>query len=435
MSGGGGVVSVVNGTPGGDQLFPATGDIVWAGGGADTVTGSGVEIHGGDGADRLVGDRNAAESLYGDAGNDTLNPSAAGGGDVLDGGAGDDVIYAAINDLQVSGGDGADRISVSAGSGQAARLGLVDGGTGDDTLYVRAYAGHRMVVDGGAGADYASVTVWDSEHPTDRATVYLNQSVAGDVTVIVNAEDVYVSAQVLTEYGSAGADKLWFGADSYEIRAGDGADTIVQADWSGQVSVNGGAIYGGAGADSIIAFGGDVVIRGEDGDDVVDGGLDHDDINGNAGADTLHGWSGNDWIVGGKDNDLVSGNTGDDIVYGNLGNDTCLGGSGADVVRGGQGDDSLSGGSGDDWMSGDRGADTLSGGAGADTFNFVAGAGLDRVLDFRIDQGDRVHIEGTAKYTVAQVGGDTVVDLSGGDTLVLVGVSASSLPAGWITGS
>lgn len=428
-------MSILNGTSGDDRLSPATGDVVWAGDGADTVTGSDIEAHGGDGADRLVGSRNGADSLYGDGGNDTINPSAAGGGDVLDGGAGDDVIYATVNDLQVSGGDGADRISVTAApTGQAARLGLVDGGAGDDTMFLRAYAGRRMVVDGGAGADYASVTIGDSEHPTDRATVYLNQNVAGDVTVIVNVEDVFVSAQNLTEYGSAGADKLWFGADSYEIRGGDGADTIVQADWSGAYLVNGGTIYGGAGSDQIIAFGGDVVIRGEDGDDKVDGGLDHDDINGNAGADTLHGWSGNDWVVGGKDNDLISGDTGDDVVYGNLGDDTCLGGSGADWVRGGQGDDSLSGGSGDDWMSGDKGADTLSGGAGADTFNFAAGGGIDRVLDFRVDEGDRVRIEGSAKYTVAQVGADTVVDLGGGDTLVLVGVSTVSLPAGWITG-
>jgi len=65
-------------------------------------------------------------------------------------------------------------------------------------------------------------------------------------------------------------------------------------------------------------------------------------------------------------------------------------------------------------------------------FHFFSGAGLDRVTDFNYAQGDRVIIDyGT--YTVTQVGSDTVIDLGGGDSMVLVGVTASSLPLGWIT--
>ena len=65
-------------------------------------------------------------------------------------------------------------------------------------------------------------------------------------------------------------------------------------------------------------------------------------------------------------------------------------------------------------------------------FHIFTGAGVDRVTDFSHAQGDRVIIDyGT--YTVSQVGSDTVIDLGGGDSMVLVGVTASSLPVGWIS--
>jgi hypothetical protein len=38
---------------------------------------------------------------------------------------------------------------------------------------------------------------------------------------------------------------------------------------------------------------------------------------------------------------------------------------------------------------------------------------------------------GTA-YTVGQVGADTVVDMGGGDQVILVGVQLSTLTPGWI---
>ncbi len=115
-----------------------------------------------------------------------------------------------------------------------------------------------------------------------------------------------------------------------------------------------------------------------------------------------------------------------------LGNDTCFGGDGFDWVRGGQANDIVDGGAGDDWLWGDRGDDTVTGGSGADMFHFFSGAGLDLVTDFNYGEGDRVIIDyGT--YSISQVGADTVVDLGGGDRMVLVGVTASSLPIGWIT--
>jgi len=202
-------------------------------------------------------------------------------------------------------------------------------------------------------------------------------------------------------------------------------------------------LFGGLGDDQIYAVqkanpGGtgaadQTYLRGDEGNDYIVGGGGFDDINGNTGADTGAGGAGNDWVVGGKDQDLLFGETGDDIVYGNLGEDTCVGGVGADLVRGGQQDDLLYGGDGDDWLSGDRGNDTVTGGAGADVFHSFSDAGVDWIMDFNRGQGDRVQLDPGTAYTVRQQGADVVVDMGGGNQMILVGVQMSSLTGDWIS--
>lgn len=227
----------------------------------------------------------------------------------------------------------------------------------------------------------------------------------------------------------------------------NGNDSIIGASfddvlhgYAGDDTIDGGGGYdvitGGAGNDVIVSGTnhgpGDSILRGEDGDDSIVGGIQFDDINGNAGRDTIHGREGDDWVVGGQGGDLLYGDAGRDQVYGNMGADTGFGGDGNDTLRGGQDNDVLYGEDGDDFVSGDRGNDILSGGAGADTFNTFVGAGTDYVSDFSAAEGDRVRIEGPASYTLSQSGADTVVNLGGGDMIVLVGVQLTTLPAGWI---
>jgi hypothetical protein len=191
-------------------------------------------------------------------------------------------------------------------------------------------------------------------------------------------------------------------------------------------------VLGGPAGDVISAVGGANYLRGEAGNDTVTGGSGFDDINGNTGDDSAAGGNGDDWVVGGKDNDILRGDAGSDIVWGNLGNDTQDGGDGVDQVRGGQGDDVVTGGAGDDFVSGDRGSDTIAGGTGADRFHTWGDAGLDRVLDFNATEGDRVMLDPGTIYTVAQAGADTVISMTGGGQMVLVGVQLSSLATGWI---
>lgn len=215
------------------------------------------------------------------------------------------------------------------------------------------------------------------------------------------------------------------------VVGGAGADTIIGNAASNSLSGGAGAdsISAGAGADTVVGGAGGAAgnyLRGDDGDDVLIGGGDFDDINGNMGNDTVSTGSGNDFCVGGRDNDLLFGEDGADFVYGNLGNDTCNGGAGDDIIRGGQGNDTLSGGDGADFVSGDRGDDTMIGGAGADNFHSSNEAGIDRVLDFSVAQGDRVQLDPGTTFSVSQVGADTVISLTGGQ-VILVGVSMSSL--------
>ncbi len=226
------------------------------------------------------------------------------------------------------------------------------------------------------------------------------------------------------------------GSSSADLLRGFGGNDLLAGDGGGDT------IFGGTGDDIIfadlppsargVATSGPSYLRGEEGDDYIQGGTSFDDINGNQGNDTASGGAGNDWVVGGKDNDLLFGDAGDDIVWGNLGNDTLDGGDGNDQVRGGQGDDSVSGGAGNDYVSGDRGNDTITGGAGADLFHDSQDAGIDRVLDFHLSEGDRVMLDPGTTYTVSQVGADTVIDMGGGNQMILVGVQASTLPAGTI---
>lgn len=221
--------------------------------------------------------------------------------------------------------------------------------------------------------------------------------------------------------------------------AGGGGVNDVVADGPGDSLLHGysgdDTLDGGGGADTVAGDDGNDYLRGGDGGDSLLGGEGRDDINGNAGNDQASGGAGDDWVVGGRDDDQLTGDSGDDIVLGNLGDDTLDGGEGADQVRGGQGDDVVRGGAGDDFVSGDRGADTLIGGAGADLFHSFRGAGIDRVLDFNWAEGDRVLLDPGTTYGVSQVGGDTVIDMGGGDQMTLVGVQLSSLPSGWIFGA
>ncbi len=384
-----------------------------------------------------------ADTLAGGAEADTITGGL--GGDVLTGGPGVDLYVIGSSDSNAAAGL----------AGNVARIDTITDWTPADRLM---FAGAQNVPFGGFRASTADD--YDEAYATAQtgfgafAAEYVVVQVQADVFVFarsnalvvrlagVNRADVQpfnfalgsVSGGVV-ELGSPQADLrvLGVGADSYQ--AGGGDDTVMGAGGTDTLSgaEGGDQLFGGADNDSIIGGDGANYLRGDEGADTIIGGAGFDDINGNMGNDFITGGASTDWIVGGKDEDVLFGEGGDDIVYGNLGNDTVAGGTGNDIVRGGQGDDIVRGDDGNDTLAGDRGADVISGGLGADVFLSFAETGVDRVTDFNIGEGDRVRLDAGTAYTLSQVGADTVIDMGGGNQMILQNVLLSSLPNGWIT--
>jgi hypothetical protein len=147
----------------------------------------------------------------------------------------------------------------------------------------------------------------------------------------------------------------------------------------------------------------------------------------------ISGTAGNDFIRRAGDgrvapagyNDTTGITTGDDVVNGLAGDDIIFGDSGNDVLNGGPGADVLDGGPGND---------ALTGGPGPDTFVFAPGNRNDTIRDFSAAAGDRIDLSAFAadpgaqlQIFAAQVGADTVLNFGNGDTLTLLGVTASGL--------
>ena len=139
---------------------------------------------------------------------------------------------------------------------------------------------------------------------------------------------------------------------------------------------------------------------------------------------TTEGTKGGDVLVGTDFAEALFGKKGNDVLIGNDGNDNLAGHKGKDILIGGDGDDILAGG---------KGKDTLVGGDGADTFVFAGKSGKDTIVDFNVDT-DVLQIKSTSKITSVEdvIGrasenkhGDTVINLGGGDKVVLKGVSLS----------
>jgi Ca2+-binding RTX toxin-like protein len=116
---------------------------------------------------------------------------------------------------------------------------------------------------------------------------------------------------------------------------------------------------GGASCFNLVLAGrGDDTARGGGLRDQLTGGSGNDSMTTLAGRDVLVGNAGNDKLNAGADDDLLSGNTGDDVL---------IGGAGTDFLGGGPGMDRLSGGAGPDELIGGPGKDRLNGGSGNNT--------------------------------------------------------------------
>ncbi|MGD9918022.1 MAG: Hint domain-containing protein [Paenirhodobacter sp.] len=452
----------VDGGADNDLVYGEDGDdTIYGGTGNDTLYGEAGndQLHGGDGADYLSGGL-GNDTLYGDAGRDTLTGGA--GNDVLYGGADEDV-------FTFYDGFGSDTVWGDSLAGTTSDTDTLDFSALSSAVNV-TFTGSE---DGGAtnGANTVSFDNIEAVVGTgyaDRIDATLDASGlslsggGGDDTILggAGADTISGGSGNDTISGGAGADVIDGGAGNDTIDGGTGADTITGG--TGNDSILGGAdadvirIAEGDGTDTI--FGGEtgtdsdtleftgsgvqVTMTGpESGSWTMTGSTgsfsEIEAVSGTAGADTLDASA----VSGGGVN--FSGGAGDDSLLGGSGADTLSGGDGADTLRGGAGNDTISGDAGADLLQGGSGNDVLSGGSGADVFDFDDGSGADTVTDFDMtvigglttDQLDVSDLhDGTGNpvnawdVTVTDDGsGNAVLTFPGGESVTLLGVSATSV--------
>ncbi len=250
------------------------------GAGNDVISGHGGadSLKGGDGNDRLWSGYDSsfdtsALALYGDGGDDQLY-----GGQLADGGDGDDVILLATDQR---GGTGNDALT----GGSAATTYRFTRGDGTDTLSDIGFA------------DSGTVDRIVFENAVERSDIRLQAS-DRDLLLRYSATD---SIRILD--GLAGGNK---GTVIEEVEFADGS-FVTMAELLADLST---------------ATEGDDVLLGSDGDDSLDGLGGNDLIQGGFGYDTLLGGAGNDTLFGGDDSDLLNGGSGDDLLDGGGSNDT-----------------------------------------------------------------------------------------------------------------
>lgn len=363
-------------------------DEAWGMGGQD-------ELHGGRGSDLLYGGagddilhgEQGADTLYGDAGDDILwaspiyNGFVDGAPDKLYGGAGNDKLYGSDGADILDGGDGDDEIDaywlhgkvgdvISGGAGNdiiEATNSVVDGGSGADVIVI-TYNG--SVLTGGAGAD--TFRFYLLQPPHAETPSYQNPNLIRDFSIAQGdkldiqatsggfwplvfygaVDNAAFSLSLGVKFSMSGAEYGVGLKQAWTWRGGEFTYLIIDNNADGALDTY----------DSVLKFEGAVVLSDAA---FLDGALAKVGAATN-NADVIWGSDGFDTIYGLGGGDLLHGAGGADQIYGNSGDDRVWGEEGGDKIYGGPGDDILDGGDGDDYIQGNTGADVIYGGAGND---------------------------------------------------------------------
>ena len=328
---------------GGVTLLTGGGDVFDGGAGEDT-------IYGGPGNDNINGGAND-DMVYGNIGNDTLNGNA--GNDTVIGGVGNDVVVGGGGSDVVSGGSGND--VVAAGGADTNRAGGADAAASGALpigAYDNAYAGGagNDRIEGGDGDDI--ITGDDDSRVSNATGETFNASTDGADTI----------------YGGMGNDEIHVGSWADGDDGFDNSHTGAADDFAS----------GGEGNDILIGDNGNDTLRGDAGNDTVKAGGGSDFVDGGDGADALEGGMGDDVVYGGNGNDKLSGDAGNDLLVGQSGNDVISGGAQSDNIFGGDGNDFINGGFANDRINTGDGEDRVY-------HSGAAGHGTDFIQDFSGD--------------------------------------------------
>lgn len=468
----------------GDDTVPAQ-DTVLGLDGSDTLvsddTVGGSLIEGNRDSDSLVS-RTAGNVLYGGQENDRLVSLNSGGslffGDLGDdlfesfGGTGKDTVFGGTSDQEKNLIDGDDVFNF--GNGLGGNLGYGNGGDdflsgsgfgqdtlyggiGDDTIQVVEVSGSGGTGSGSTGfvpesIEGASFTVSSALNTTTTTGTSTSDGVGVVTTSNANAP-LNPGKNYLS--GDLGDDLVIGLGDRDSLFGGEGTDTLVmlgnisadgQAASNENTSLAGNAedlngvpqnasLVGGAGDDSVVAFGGTRgrnTLWGGEGNDTIRNFGDESYVKGDAGNDTIlqEGGFGESSLWGGAGDDSIdsSASGGTNLVYGDLGSDTLVGSTLATAAGTG---DTLYGG---DSANTDTSADSLTAGAfsvmlgnqGQDTLNatgenasLYGGQGEDSLVGIGAsylsgDLGsDTLTVTGTNNTLLGGTGNDSLYGLNG----------------------
>ncbi len=253
-------------------------------------------LNGGAGDDVLTGN-NQADLLLGGDGNDTLNGGK--GADVLKGGAGDDVLGGTQGVASSNTDSGYYAYGyVSPGAGNT-----YEGGLGNDLLRGTSLA-DLYLFNLGDGHD-TIVECYVREQPGGQTDVLrFGSGIAlGDITSVREGQDLVFAHCNNVDRVTV---KDWFASSNYQLERVEFAD---------------GTVWTGAEATAMA-----LTQHGTDGNDTLSALSSWaNSLFGNGGNDTLNGGTGNDLLVGGEGGDALKGGTGNDAYR-------YLAGDGFDVI-------------------------------------------------------------------------------------------------------
>lgn len=386
--------------------------------GSDATLGDDNLILTGDGGNVIFGDTESGT----DGGDDNIDVTGLGSGNVVYGGGGDDELSSAGGNTLI-GGAGNDVYSFGAGDVipfDSLGINTYIAGSGASTSdVVTVQAGDSFT--GGATflvtgeAELIKTLTNGGVIASDEKDLIQIGTVDG-VTSLKGGDDTFSGVNLTGSGavdGGSGSDLITFTGTSIgagKIVGGDGNDSIGFTDASATVSAN---ISGGAGNDSLQVagiFAGS--FSGGDGVDtinigtlaagaVIDAGAGDERIAVTAlgtsiGVASVFGGAGNDTITVGSDatgtatDVAIDGGEGDDIIYGKLyGGDTISGGAGNDTLFGG-GFGTTYVGTSSNFALGD----VLTGGAGKDVFILGTTGKTGFTTDFALDGTNFAGIDG-----------------------------------------